>query len=51
MKNSDNDAMRVYLIFASINSNLPDGSTVKIFVYEGAMKVKELDITSPPFAL
>lgn len=45
--NNDNDAMNVYLIFSSVSNTLPTGSVVKMFVYDGATRVRELDITNP----
>lgn len=47
IRNGDDDAMRIFLIFTSLNNLLPSGSVIKIFFYEGATKVKELDITNP----
>lgn len=45
--NGDDDAMAVWIVFYSVTNNLPDGSVVKMFVYEENTKVKELDITNP----
>ncbi|MEM4436971.1 MAG: hypothetical protein QXO22_08520 [Thermosphaera sp.] len=45
--NSDDDAMNVYIVFTSVSSNLPEDSIVKLFVYEGATRVRELDVTNP----
>lgn len=47
IKNNDDNAMNVYIIFTSVSNNLPADSVVKLFVYEGANRVRELDITNP----
>ncbi|MEM4655362.1 MAG: hypothetical protein QXD80_00150 [Acidilobaceae archaeon] len=48
VNNKDDNAMNVYIIFYAVTNNLPVGSVVKLLVYEGNTKVKELVITSPP---
>ncbi|MEM1651580.1 MAG: hypothetical protein QXH94_07325 [Sulfolobales archaeon] len=45
--NGDDNAMYVYIIFTSVSNNLPAGSIVKLFVYDGASKVTDLVITNP----
>jgi len=45
--NGDDNAMKVYLVFTSATSNLPAGSVVKLFFYEGTTKVTDLNITNP----
>lgn len=45
--NNDDNAMRVYVVFDSVDNKLPPNSIVKLFVYYGATKIAELDITSP----
>ncbi|MEM1918308.1 MAG: hypothetical protein QW509_06360 [Sulfolobales archaeon] len=45
--NGDDNTMYVYIIFTSLSNTLPTGSIVKLFVYDGTSKVKELDITNP----
>ncbi|MEM3926921.1 MAG: hypothetical protein QXU13_05010 [Desulfurococcaceae archaeon] len=45
--NNDDNAMNVYIVFTSVSNNLPAGSTVKLFVYDGATRVRELDVTNP----
>ncbi|MEM1679511.1 MAG: hypothetical protein QXD20_09820 [Ignisphaera sp.] len=47
INNTDDNAMYVYIVFTSVVNNLPAGSIVKLFVYEGATRVRELDITNP----
>ncbi|MEM4054899.1 MAG: hypothetical protein QW369_05090, partial [Desulfurococcaceae archaeon] len=47
INNTDDNAMNVSIVFTSVVNNLPAGSIVKLFVYEGATRVKELDITNP----
>lgn len=47
IKNEDNNAMNVWLVFTSLSNTLPSGSVVKVFFYLDATKVKEFDITSP----
>ncbi|MEM4671891.1 MAG: hypothetical protein QXJ84_05955, partial [Desulfurococcaceae archaeon] len=47
INNTDDNAMNVYIVFTSVVNNLPTGSIVKLFVYEGATRVRELDITNP----
>lgn len=47
IRNGDDNAMRIFLVFVSLNNQLPTGSIIKIFFYEGATKIKELDITNP----
>ncbi|MEM2208359.1 MAG: hypothetical protein QXG17_06695 [Sulfolobales archaeon] len=49
IKNGDDNAMNVYIIFTSLSNTLPAGSVVKLFVYNEATgtKVIELDITNP----
>lgn len=45
--NNDTRTMNVFLVFTSLSNTLPSGSIVKLFVYDGAVKVAELDISSP----
>ncbi|MEM4615261.1 MAG: hypothetical protein QXN25_06685, partial [Desulfurococcaceae archaeon] len=45
--NNDDNAMNVYIVFTFVSNTLPAGSTVKLFVYEGATRVRELDVTNP----
>ncbi|MEM0002334.1 MAG: hypothetical protein QXO97_09725 [Candidatus Nezhaarchaeales archaeon] len=47
ISNSDTRAMNVYIVFTSVSNTLPTNSIVKLFVYDGATKVRELDITNP----
>ncbi|MEM4869765.1 MAG: hypothetical protein QW081_05200 [Desulfurococcaceae archaeon] len=47
INNTDDNAMNVYIVFTSVSNTLPAGSIVKLFVYEGATKVRELDVTNP----
>ncbi|MEL9999736.1 MAG: hypothetical protein QXY82_00230 [Desulfurococcaceae archaeon] len=47
IKNTDDDAMNVYIVFTSVSNNLPTGSTVKLFVYEEDTRVTVLDVTNP----
>ncbi|MEM1612069.1 MAG: hypothetical protein QXH02_01790 [Desulfurococcaceae archaeon] len=46
ISNTDDNAMNVYVVFTSLSNTLPAGSVVKLFVYEGATMVRELDVTS-----
>ncbi|MEM4594357.1 MAG: hypothetical protein QXL83_06755 [Zestosphaera sp.] len=49
IKNNDDNEMKVYIIFTSVNPNLPQDSVVKLFIYDETTgtRVKELDITNP----
>ncbi|MEM4489217.1 MAG: hypothetical protein QXK88_10585 [Desulfurococcaceae archaeon] len=47
INNTDDNAMNVYIVFTFVSNTLPAGSTVKLFVYEGATRVRELDVTNP----
>ncbi|MEM1668262.1 MAG: hypothetical protein QXM53_06350 [Thermofilaceae archaeon] len=47
INNTDDNTMNVYIVFTSVSNTLPTGSIVKLFVYDGATKVNEIDITNP----
>jgi len=47
ISNNDDDAMNVYIVFTSVSNTLPAGSIVKLFVYEEATRVRELEVTNP----
>ena len=47
INNTDDNAMNVWIVFTNVTNTLPGGSIVKLFVYDDATKVNELNIISP----
>lgn len=47
VRNRDDDAMNVFVVFYSVASTLPTGSVVRIFIYGDGTRVADIDATDP----